>query len=123
MIQICIFPNCNRDTGEYDVIEPENSTLHVSPPKKEKKTDLSSENLYCFSASLSLTKNDLGSEKVRKPNEATNVVIFLSICITFLYSCGMVGCEADVSSGSPFARANWGTDRTEKYGKIMFWAV
>ena len=27
MIQICNFPNCNGDTGDYDVIKPENSTL------------------------------------------------------------------------------------------------
>ena len=31
MIQICIFPNCNRDAGGYDVTEPENSTVRVAP--------------------------------------------------------------------------------------------
>ena len=33
MIQICVLPNFNRDTGDYDVIEPENSTsrVHVVP--------------------------------------------------------------------------------------------
>ena len=29
MIQICVFPNCNRDAGDYDAITPENSTLRV----------------------------------------------------------------------------------------------
>ena len=32
MTQICIFPNCNGDTGDYDVIKAENSTLRVVPP-------------------------------------------------------------------------------------------
>ena len=27
-----IFPNCNGDTGDYDIIEPENSNLRVAPP-------------------------------------------------------------------------------------------
>ena len=30
MIQISIFPDCNRDTGDYDVIKPENLTLCVA---------------------------------------------------------------------------------------------
>ena len=34
MIEICIFPNCNRDTDDYDVIEPKNSTLLVATPIK-----------------------------------------------------------------------------------------
>ena len=28
MVQICIFSNCNGETGSYDVIKPESSTLH-----------------------------------------------------------------------------------------------
>ena len=33
MFQICIFINFNRDTGDFGIIEPENSTLPVAPPQ------------------------------------------------------------------------------------------
>ena len=33
MVQICIFPNCNRDARDYDTIKPEKSTLRVAPSK------------------------------------------------------------------------------------------
>ena len=35
MFQICISSNCNRDTGDYDVIKPENSTFMCCSPLKE----------------------------------------------------------------------------------------
>ena len=46
MIQICIFPNYNRDTGDSDVIEPENSTFTCCSPLKRERYNTPSQSLF-----------------------------------------------------------------------------
>ena len=75
MIYFRIFPNCNLDTDDYDVIDPENSTKDITPPQVHKLKNMSLQ-----------TRNYTNSNgDVNTSQHYSNYIVRLVIIKPFLY--------------------------------------